>query len=167
MSSALRIRTAGPDDAPAIAALVRELADYEQMLADARATPEDFARELSRPSPVAHVLLAEKGGELAGLALYFFNFSTFVGRAGLYLEDLYVRTAFRRQGVGLALLAELARVALAHGCGRMEWAVLDWNQPAIDFYERLGARPLDDWRVFRLTPAGIAALSARSHRTPS
>ena len=104
---------------------------------------------------------------LAGLALYFFNFSTFVGRAGLYLEDLYVRTAFRRQGVGLALLAELARVALAHGCGRMEWAVLDWNQPAIDFYERLGARPLDDWRVFRLTPAGIAALSARSPRTPS
>ncbi|HRX89114.1 MAG TPA: GNAT family N-acetyltransferase [Steroidobacteraceae bacterium] len=163
----LTIRTAGPADADSVAMLVRELADYERMSSAARATAADFRRELELPAPVVRVLLAEQGGELAAFALYFFNFSTFVGRRGLYLEDLFVRPAFRRQGVGLALFAALAREAEAHQCGRMEWAVLDWNEPAIRFYQSLGAEPLDEWRVFRLTPPAIAALSARARRTPS
>jgi GNAT superfamily N-acetyltransferase len=163
----LHIRPATAHDADLIAQLVRELAEYEQLLHEARAEPRDFASELAADQPIIRVLIAEWSGEPVGFALYFFNFSTFVGRPGLYLEDLFVRPSMRGKGIGLQLLAELARVAEARGCGRMEWAVLTWNTPAIRFYESLGARPLDEWKVYRLTPAEIASLSARARQTLS
>jgi len=156
----LNIRPATPADAPIIASLVRELAEYEKLLDDARATPADFLRELESPNPVIHVLIAEWNGEPAGFALFFFNFSTFVGRPGLYLEDLFVRPAQRSHGIGRALLRELARVATKRGCGRMEWAVLDWNEPALRFYKSLDARQMNEWIIHRLTPVEIAKLAA-------
>jgi GNAT superfamily N-acetyltransferase len=146
---------------------VRELAEYERLLHEARAEPRDFARELAAEQPIIRVLIAEWSGEPVGFALYFFNFSTFVGRPGLYLEDLFVRSSMRGKGIGLQLLAELAQIAEARGCGRMEWAVLTWNTPAIRFYESLGAERKDEWNVYRLTPPEIANLSARARRTPS
>jgi GNAT superfamily N-acetyltransferase len=156
----LKIRPATPADAATVASLVRELADYEKLLHEARAEPADFRRELESASPVIHVLIAEWNGAPAGFALYFFNFSTFVGRPGLYLEDLFVRPALRGSGIGRALLRELARIAEARGCGRMEWAVLDWNEPALRFYRTLGARQMKEWIVHRLTPPEIARLAA-------
>ena len=158
----LNIRPATCADAPLIATLVRELADYEKLLPDAKATAADFLRELEAPNPVIHVLIAEWDGEPAGFALYFFNFSTFVGRPGLYLEDLFVKPALRSHGIGRALLRELARIARQRNCGRMEWAVLDWNEPALRFYQSLGARQLNEWIVHRLTPVEIDALAAES-----
>ena len=158
----LKIRPATREDAPVIASLVRELADYEKLLHEARATPEDFLRELDSPNPVIHVLIAEWNGEPAGFALYFFNFSTFVGRPGLYLEDLFVRPALRSHGIGRALLRALARVARERNCGRMEWAVLDWNEPALRFYQALGARQMKEWIVHRLTPVEIEKLATES-----
>jgi GNAT superfamily N-acetyltransferase len=155
----LSIRPATPADAGTIAALVRELADYEKLLHEARATDEDFRRELTAESPVIRVLIAEWDGEPVGFALYFFNFSTFVGRSGLYLEDLFVRPAVRGKGVGRALLRALARIARERNCGRMEWAVLDWNEPALRFYRTLDARPLKEWIVHRLTPVEIGKLA--------
>ena len=147
----LNIRPATRADAPVIASLVRELADYEKLLDEAKATPADFLRELESPNPVIHVLIAEWKGEPAGFALYFFNFSTFVGRPGLYLEDLFVRPAQRSHGIGRELLRALARIAKERGCGRMEWSVLDWNKRAIEFYESMGARGINEWTTFRLT----------------
>jgi GNAT superfamily N-acetyltransferase len=158
----LNIRPATRADATTIAALVRELADYEKLLHEAKARPEDFLRELESPTPVVHVLIAEWNGEPVGFALYFFNFSTFVGRPGLYLEDLFVRPAQRARGIGRALLRALARVAEARNCGRMEWAVLDWNEPALRFYQSLGARQMKEWIVHRLTPTEIGRLAAES-----
>ena len=158
----LNIRPATRADAATITDLVRELADYEKLLHEARARPEDFLRELDSPNPVIHVLMAEWKGEPAGFALYFFNFSTFVGRQGLYLEDLFVRPALRAHGIGRALLRALARVATERNCGRMEWAVLDWNEPALRFYKSLGARPMTEWIVHRLTPVEIGQLAAES-----
>ena len=158
----LNIRPATRADAATITDLVRELADYEKLLHEARARPEDFLRELDSPNPVIHVLIAEWNGEPAGFALYFFNFSTFVGRPGLYLEDLFVRPALRAHGIGRALLRALARVATERNCGRMEWAVLDWNEPALRFYKSLGARPMTEWIVHRLTPVEIGRLAAAS-----
>ena len=158
----LNIRPATPADADTIAALVRELADYEKLLHEARATPEDFRRELTSDRPVIQVLIAEWDGTPAGFALYFFNFSTFVGRPGLYLEDLFVRPALRSHGIGRALLRALARIARDRDCGRMEWAVLDWNEPALRFYRSLGARPMNEWIVHRLSPAEIGRLAAES-----
>jgi GNAT superfamily N-acetyltransferase len=158
----LNIRPATRDDAPVIASLVRELADYEKLLPEAKATPADFLRELTAPNPVIHVLLAEFDGRPVGFALYFFNFSTFVGRPGLYLEDLFVRPAERSRGIGRALLGALARTARERGCGRMEWAVLDWNEPALRFYQSLGARQMKEWIVHRLTPVEIARLADES-----
>lgn len=158
----LNIRPATRADAPTIANLVRELADYEKLLDEAKATPEDFLRELESPNPVIRVLIAEWNGTPAGFALYFFNFSTFVGRPGLYLEDLFVRPAQRKHGIGRALLRELARIAKERGCGRMEWAVLDWNEPALRFYQSLDARQMKEWIIHRLTPVEIARLAAES-----
>jgi len=155
----LNIRPATPADAAVIASLVRELADYEKLSHEARAAPADFQRELESPNPVIRVLIAEWNGEPAGFALYFFNFSTFVGRAGLYLEDLFVRPALRSHGIGRGLLRALARVARERDCGRMEWAVLDWNEPALKFYESLGARQMKEWIIHRLTPVEIARLA--------
>jgi GNAT superfamily N-acetyltransferase len=158
----LAIRPATRADAATIASLVRELADYEKLLHEARATPQDFLRELDAPDPVIHVLIAEWNGEPAGFALYFYNFSTFVGRTGIYLEDLFVRPAHRKHGIGRALLRALARIARDRGCGRMEWAVLDWNEPALRFYRSLGARPMKEWIVHRLTPPEIERLAAET-----
>jgi GNAT superfamily N-acetyltransferase len=158
----LNIRPAMPADADTVANLVRELADYEKLLHEARATPEDFRRELESDNPVIRVLIAEWDGRPAGFALYFFNFSTFVGRPGLYLEDLFVRPELRSHGIGRALLRALARIARDRGCGRMEWAVLDWNEPALKFYQSLGARQMKEWIVHRLTPAEIGRLAAET-----
>src|SRR5678815_846813 len=155
----LNIRPATRADAPVIASLVRELAVYEKLEHEAKATAGDFLRELDAPNPVIRVLIAEWNGEAAGFALYFFNFSTFVGRPGLYLEDLFVRPAQRSHGIGRALLRALARIARERGCGRMEWAVLDWNEPALRFYKSLGARQMSEWIVHRLTPVEIATVS--------
>ena len=156
----LNIRPATRDDAPVIASLVRELADYEKLLDDAKATAADFLREIESPNPVIHVLIAEWDREPAGFALYFFNFSTFVGRPGLYLEDLFVKPALRSHGIGRALLRELARIARQRNCGRMEWAVLDWNEPALRFYKSLDARQMNEWIIHRLTPVEIEKLAA-------
>jgi GNAT superfamily N-acetyltransferase len=158
----LNIRPATRADAPTITSLVRELAEYEKLQDEARATPADFLRELDSPNPVIHVLIAEWDGKPAGFALYFFNFSTFVGRPGLYLEDLFVRPAQRAHGIGRALLRELARVATQRGCGRMEWAVLDWNEPALRFYKSLDARQMKEWIIHRLTPVEIARLASET-----
>jgi GNAT superfamily N-acetyltransferase len=158
----LNIRPATRADAPVIASLVRELADYEKLLDDAKATAEDFLREIESPNPVIHVLIAEWDGSPCGFALYFFNFSTFVGRPGLYLEDLFVRPTQRNHGIGRALLRALARIASQRGCGRMEWAVLDWNEPALRFYKSLDARQMNEWIIHRLTPVEIAKLAAES-----
>ena len=155
----LNIRPATPADAETVASLVRELAEYEKLLDEARATAEDFRREIEAANPVIRVLIAEWEGKPAGFALYFFNFSTFVGRSGLYLEDLFVRPALRSHGIGRALLRALARIARDRGCGRMEWAVLDWNEPALRFYQSLGARQMKEWIVHRLTPLEIGKLA--------
>lgn len=156
--SALAIRTALAGDAPVLLSLIRGLADYERLAHEVVATEAQPATELGAAHPVVHALVAEQDGEAVGFALYFFSFSTFVGRQGLYLEDLYVRPASRGRGIGRALLGELARRAAARGCGRMEWSVLDWNVDAQRFYEGLGARPMAEWTVWRLDRAGIDAL---------
>jgi GNAT superfamily N-acetyltransferase len=158
----LNIRPATRADAQVIASLVRELAEYEKLAHEARANAGDFLRELESPDPVIHVLIAEWSNAPVGFALYFFNFSTFVGRPGLYLEDLFVRPAHRARGIGRALLRALARIARERNCGRMEWAVLDWNEPALNFYETLGARQMNEWVIHRLTPPEIEKLSAES-----
>jgi GNAT superfamily N-acetyltransferase len=156
----LNIRPATRADAPVIASLVRELAVYEKLEHEAKATAGDFLREIDAPNPVIRVLIAEWNGEPAGFALYFFNFSTFVGRPGLYLEDLFVRPELRSHGIGRGLLRALARIARERSCGRMEWAVLDWNEPALRFYQSLGARQMKEWIVHRLTPVEIDKLSS-------
>jgi GNAT superfamily N-acetyltransferase len=149
--SDLNIRLAGPEDAESIARLVRELATYERLTHEVVSTANDFRRALSQPASTVEVLLAELAGKAVGFALFFENFSTFVGRPGLYLEDLFVEPEYRRRGIGLALFQELFRIARHRNYGRMEWAVLDWNEPAIDFYTRkLSARLLEEWRICRV-----------------
>lgn len=152
MSCHLRPATAA--DIPLILSFIRQLAEYERLLAEVDATEERLRATLFPPAgtpPAAHVVVAEHAGTPAGFALYFFNYSTFLARPGLYLEDLFVAPAFRGRGVGKALLLHLARLANQRGCGRMEWSVLDWNEPAIRFYETLGARRLPEWQICRLT----------------
>jgi GNAT superfamily N-acetyltransferase len=156
----MTIRAATPDDLPLIVALVRELAAYERLSEQAVASEADFARALFGSPPAAHALIAEFGGAAAGFALYFYNFSTFVGRRGLYVEDVFVRPEFRRCGLGRGLFRYLAAIAVAENCGRMEWSVLDWNEPAIRFYASLGATPMHEWTVQRLTGAALAAFAA-------
>lgn len=147
----MTIRPATPDDVQLITSMVRELAEYEKLADQAVATEADFARELFGPSPKAHALIVEHEGQPAGFALYFYNFSTFLGRPGIYIEDVFVRSEFRRNGYGRKIFKYLANKALAEGCGRMEWWVLDWNAPAIEFYRGLGAVAMDEWTVQRLT----------------
>ena len=153
------IRSATIADVPIILELIRALATYERAPNEVTATKEQLVDVLFGEKPAAEVLLAFEAGAPVGFAVYFYNFSTWLGRPGLYLEDLFVRPEDRGKGYGRALLVHLAKIAHDRGCGRMEWAVLDWNQPAIDFYRKLGARPLDDWTVFRLTRDGIARLA--------
>jgi GNAT superfamily N-acetyltransferase len=157
----MKIRLAVAADVATILDFVRELAEYEKLAQEAVATEEMLARGLFGPRPYAEALIAEWDRTPVGFALYFHSFSTFVGKPGLYLEDIYVRPAYRRQGIGLGLLRELARIALARDCGRLEWAVLDWNAPAIRFYrQKLGARAMDDWTTQRLDRDAIVALAA-------
>jgi GNAT superfamily N-acetyltransferase len=159
----LRIRAAAPGDAPLVVELIRALAQYEKLAHEAIATPAQLDAALFGTPPKAHALIAEIDGEGIGFALYFFNFSTFLGKAGLYLEDLFVKPHVRGVGAGKALLAALARIAVANDCGRMEWSVLDWNTPSIAFYEALGARPMSDWTTYRLTGDALTRLA----QTPS
>lgn len=149
---------------PLILAFIRELAEYEKLRHEAVVTEAQLRETLFGPRPYAEVVLAEVEGEALGFALYFHNYSTFLGRPGLYLEDLYVRPEARGMGIGRRLLVHLARVARERGCGRMEWSVLDWNEPAIGFYRALDARPMDEWTVFRLTGEALAALAAEEER---
>lgn len=156
------VRPCVASDSATIANLVRELAVYEQLETFARATADDFRAHLFGPSPAAEAVLAEVGGEAAGYALFFPTFSTFRGQPGLYLEDLFVRPAYRGRGVGKALLAAVAARAVGRGCGRLEWSVLDWNAPAIGFYRSLGARPLDGWTGYRIDAEPLARLAAQA-----
>jgi GNAT superfamily N-acetyltransferase len=158
----IRIEPATPADLPTILQLIRELAEFERLAHEAKATEELMREELFGPKPRAEVVMARIGDEVAGFALYFHNFSTFVGKAGLYLEDLYVRDKFRGHGCGAALLQYLARLALERRCGRFEWSVLDWNQRAIDFYKGLGAVPMDEWTTYRVTGEALTRLANRN-----
>lgn len=159
-SPALFIRPATVDDVPLIRQLITELADYERLSHAAVATDEDLRTQLFGPQPAAEVLIGEVDGTPAGFALFFHNFSTFLGKRGLYLEDLFVRTAFRGSGLGKHLMAALARIAIARDCGRFEWSVLDWNAPAITFYRKIGAVGMDEWTVQRLEGDALHALAA-------
>ncbi|HEX4787825.1 MAG TPA: GNAT family N-acetyltransferase [Actinospica sp.] len=153
------IRTATPADVPAIHAMIRELADYEKALADAKATEQQLHEALFGEHPAVFAHIAEdEGGNVVGFALWFRNFSTWNGTHGVYLEDLFVRPAARGAGHGKALLAELARLCVERGYGRLEWAVLDWNAPSIAFYRSLGAKPMDEWSVYRLDGEPLAVL---------
>ncbi|MEO8433922.1 MAG: GNAT family N-acetyltransferase [Pyrinomonadaceae bacterium] len=157
--SELRIEKPIVADVPLILEFVRDLAEYEK-LADSVAATEDRLREtLFGPNPSAHALLAYDKDDPVGFAIYFFNYSTFVGRPGLYLEDLFVRPEARGKGFGRALLQHLARIAVERNCGRMEWAVLNWNEPALGFYQSLGANPMADWIVFRLSGKALEDLA--------
>ncbi|MGV9933295.1 N-acetyltransferase family protein [Streptomyces olivaceoviridis] len=156
------IRTATPDDVPVIHTMVRELAEYEKAPEEARASEAQLREALfgERPAAFAHMAVDEASGEPVGFALWFLNFSTWRGVHGIYLEDLYVRPQARGGGHGRALLAELARICVERGYERLEWSVLDWNRPAIGFYEALGARPQDEWTVYRLTDESLTALGS-------
>lgn len=154
-----RIRPATPDDVPIILELIRDLATYERAPREVTVTEKGLSDVLFGEKPAAQVLLAFEEDTPVGFAVFFHNFSTWLGRAGLYLEDLFVKPEHRGKGYGRALLVDLAKIARDRGCGRMEWAVLDWNEPAIEFYRKLGAQPLDEWRIFRLTHDGIAKLA--------
>jgi GNAT superfamily N-acetyltransferase len=155
------IRAATPSDVPTIHALIRELARYEHLEHEVIATEEQIRASLfGAGAPHAEALIAQNDAGLAvGFALFFHSYSTFLGRRGIYLEDLFVLPEHRRAGHGTALLRALARVAVERGCGRLEWAVLEWNEPAIRFYRSLGAQPLEAWRILRLTGAGIERLA--------
>lgn len=159
MDPAFRIDPAVETDAPVILDLIRDLAEYEKLSDQVTATEADIARALFAEPPRAEAVIARLDDEPIGFALFFHNFSTFVGRPGLYLEDLYVRPAFRGRGFGRRLLAHLARIAVDRGCGRFEWSVLDWNAPAIAAYRHAGAAPLDDWTVYRLTGDALNRLA--------
>jgi len=154
-----QIRPARVKDVPIILQLIRDLATYERAPDEVIATEEQLVEVLFGEGPVAEVLLAFEGESPVGFAVYFYNFSTWLGRPGLYLEDLFVKPDERGKGYGRALLVELAKIARDRGCGRMEWAVLDWNEPAIKFYRALGAQPMHEWTVFRLTGDEIASLA--------
>ena len=156
----LTIRPATAADLPLIAQLIRDLADYERLASEVRFDPAVLGEKLFGARPYAEVLIGEVDGEAQGFALFFHNFSTFEGRPGIYLEDLFVRPAARGSGLGKALLAKLAALTLARDCARLEWSVLDWNEPAIGFYRKLGARSMDEWTIMRLDGAHLARLGA-------
>jgi GNAT superfamily N-acetyltransferase len=156
---ALEIRPGRPADVPLIAQLIRGLARFEKLEAEVTMTEDLLAKGLFGDRPYAETLLAEEGGTPVGFALFFHNFSTFLARPGLYLEDLFVIPEHRGHGVGRSLLVALARVAVERGCGRLEWSVLDWNRDAIGFYERLGARPNSEWTVYRLAGEALRSLA--------
>lgn len=162
--SALSIRSATPADVPLILQLIRELAEYEKLAHEVVATQEGLQEHLFGPHPHAQTLIAEfqapgEAPQAVGFALFFHNFSTFLGRPGIYLEDLFVRPQARGRGVGRALLVRLAQLALERGCGRFEWSVLDWNEPALRFYRSLGAVPKQEWIIHRVTGDALTRLA--------
>jgi GNAT superfamily N-acetyltransferase len=163
--SVLEIRFAEKSDVPTVLALIRELAEYERAPNEVVATEEQLGEVLFGAHPAAEVLLGMEAGESVGFALFFHNFSTWMGRRGMYLEDLFVRPAVRGKGYGRALLVRLAQIAKERDCGRMEWAVLDWNESAIQFYRKLGAAPMEEWTVYRLTRDGIGSLAESNEKT--
>jgi GNAT superfamily N-acetyltransferase len=154
------LRHATRADIPLILELVRELAEYEKLAHEAVADAASIERDLFGPRPYAEVVIAEADGEPAGFALFFHNYSTFLGKPGLYLEDLFVRPRFRGRGLGKRLMQFLAHTAVARGCGRFEWSVLDWNTPSIEFYRALGARGMDEWTVQRVDGEALRVLAA-------
>ncbi len=158
--SGLKIRAATKADGELVYTFVRDLAEYERLLDDVAATQGDIERALFAPNPRVFCDIAAWDGAPAGFALWFYNFSTFRGRHGIYLEDLFVRPAFRGKGIGKALLVNLAKRAVAENCARVEWSVLDWNEPSIKFYESLGAIPMEEWSIFRLTGDALKKLGA-------
>jgi GNAT superfamily N-acetyltransferase len=160
------VRPASASDSSLIHGLILEIAEYEKLRDQVSATVEHI-RDALFPAvgkPTAHALIGEIDGVAQGYALYFFNFSTFMGRPGLYLEDVFVRESFRGRGLGKALLIALAQIANGRNCARMEWSVLDWNTPSIEFYKSLGARPMDEWTVFRLDEPGLRSLAAQPRK---
>lgn len=160
MTAKFQIRSATNDDVPLILQFIKELAEYEKLAHEVTATENLIRENLFGKRRTAEVLLAFEGDEPAGFALFFHNFSTFVGKPGIYLEDLFVRPRFRGRGYGKALMLCLARMAQERDCGRFEWSALNWNTPAIDFYRRLGAKPMSEWTIFRLSAKEIGALGA-------
>lgn len=158
----LSIRPAEPADAGLIMTLIRELAEYERLAHEVDATSEDIGAALFGPNPRVFASIAEVDGEPAGFALWFYNFSTFRGRHGIYLEDLFVRPAFRSRGIGRAMLQHLAQRCRAEGLARFEWWVLDWNEPALRFYRSLGAQPMEEWTVQRVTGDALATLAGEA-----
>jgi GNAT superfamily N-acetyltransferase len=157
----LEIRAATEDDVPLILSLIRELAEYERLSHEVVATEEALRDSLFGERRVAEALVGYLERDPAGFALFFHNFSTFLGKPGIYLEDLYVRPEFRGAGVGRAMLVHLAGLATERGCGRLEWSVLDWNEPAIGFYKRIGASPVSGWTVYRVTGEALEELAGR------
>jgi len=157
----LALRDARPGDEGVVARFIRELAQYEKLSHEVVVDEASLTTHLFGERPAAYVVIAEWDGAPAGFALYFFTFSTFLGRPSLYLEDLFVRPALRGKGIGEALLRSLAARAIERGCGRMEWSVLDWNEPALGFYKKLGAVPMKDWTVHRVTGPALDALARR------
>ena len=157
MSTAHTLRPARPEDLPAIVGLITELAVFEKLEHLVVVTPASLQPHLFGPRPVAEAVVGEVGGQVVAFALFFTNFSTFLGQPGLYLEDLYVQPAHRGTGLGKALLQHLGALAVERGCGRFEWSVLDWNQRAIDFYEAMGATVMPDWRICRVAGDRLAA----------
>jgi len=153
------IRPAQPRDEALVLAFIRELAEYEKLLDSVVATEDGVRAALFGPHPRVFCDIAEAGGEPAGFALWFYNYSTFLARYGIYLEDLFVRPRFRGRGIGKALLVNLAQRAASEGCGRLEWSVLEWNAPSIAFYQSLGARPVDGWQVYRLQGEALRKLA--------
>ena len=155
-----RVREASEEDVPLILSFIRELAEYEKLSREVVATEEGLRESLFGERRYAEVLIAEHDGSPAGFALFFHNFSTFLGKPGIYLEDLYVNPVFRGAGIGKKLLVHLASLAKRRGCGRLEWWVLDWNEPAIGFYESLDATAMDDWTVYRLAGKALEDLAS-------
>ena len=156
-----RLRTATESDAPLVLELIKALAEYEQLAHQVVATLDGLRAALFGPQPAAEVIIGYADEEPAGFALYFQTFSTFLGRPGLYLEDLFVKPEWRKQGLGRLLLARLARIAVERGYGRMEWSVLNWNEVALGVYRGVGAKPMSDWTVYRLDGAALRELAAR------
>jgi GNAT superfamily N-acetyltransferase len=156
------LRPAVPADRDLIFSFIRELAEYERLLDNVDATPADIERDLLGPNPRVFCDVAEAGAAPAGFALWFYNYSTFRGRYGIYLEDIFVRPAFRGKGIGKALLANLAKRAVAENCTRVEWSVLDWNEPSIAFYKSLGAKAMDEWTIYRLSDGALRNLAKSS-----
>jgi GNAT superfamily N-acetyltransferase len=166
MSDVITIRPCREDEVPLVLQFVRELAEYEHLLHEAVATEERVRRDLFGPRPYAEVVFACLDGVPVGFALFFHNYSTFVGKPGIYLEDLFVRPSARGKGLGKALLTWLAAEAVRRDCGRLEWSVLDWNEPSIQFYKSLGARAMDEWNVYRLDGEALSGLAKRSPQSP-